>query len=114
MHSKVSESQNFLCILYKQDQMYFFLNLILIIILSIHRKEAHSAVLTSDESGVLCGPGCFNSSDQEVGLLSSVECLHMVSGYTRHSFPPFPVNWGLLLIRFTKETSECPVAFNFL
>lgn len=91
-----------------------FLNLILFIILSIHRKEAHSAVLTSDESGVLCGPGCFNSSDQEVGLLSSVECLHMVSGYTRHSFPPFPVNWGLLLIRFTKETSECPVAFNFL
>lgn len=96
--------------------MFFFLFflIILIIILSIHRKEAHSAVLTSDESGVLCGPGFKGCADQQVRLLSSMECLHVVFGYTRHSLPPFPVSCGPLLIRFTRETSECPIAFNFL
>lgn len=45
---------------------YIFLNLILVIILSFQRKYADSAVLTSDESAVLCGPGVKECADQEV------------------------------------------------
>lgn len=61
--------------------------------ISIHRKEALSA--DADESGDLCGPGFKGCADQEVRLLSSMECLLIIfSRYTRHSFPPFPVNWA--------------------
>lgn len=44
----------------------------------MHRKEAGSAVLPSDESSVPCGPGFQGLAEQEVRLLSHMECLHMV------------------------------------
>lgn len=53
---------------------------LLFIILSIHRKEAHSSVLTSDETSVTCGPGCFKScEDQEVRLSGRVFAYGFIS-----------------------------------
>lgn len=63
----MQKSEVFLFFAFCMNKMkYIFLNLILVIILSFQRKYADSAVLTSDESAVLCGPGVKGCADQEV------------------------------------------------